>query len=175
MQAGALQKWVALDEGSPFGLPSPSHCSLPRYHAGMSQTHSNIYVRGWSVGPDGAGFSEADLLALFAPHGEITSIRLVQGTEGGPNQAAPHAFVRYSAPEEVSGPLGGAQGWGRGWGGGCSACKRPCAACAARPGALGAAPRWRPPALRPVRTSAGPPPQGLPQRSWWAPEGWAGG
>jgi RNA recognition motif-containing protein len=63
--------------------------------------HANLYVRGFS-----ASFTEADLLALFGPFGELTSCRLVGGTGGveqtSATQAAPHAFVRYAQPEQAA-------------------------------------------------------------------------
>jgi hypothetical protein len=62
--------------------------------------HSNLYVRGWSADQ----FCEADLVQLFAAHGEITSLRMVAGGENG--QAAPHAFVKMERPAQVRGRLG---------------------------------------------------------------------
>lgn len=61
-----------------------------------SAPHGNLYCRGFS-----AAFSEADLLALFGPFGEVTSCRLVTG-EQQTAQAAPHAFVRFASPEQAS-------------------------------------------------------------------------
>lgn len=60
-------------------------------------THGNVYCRGWSAE---APLSEADVLSIFSPHGEITSLRLVAGGEGG-SAAAPHAFVRYEHAAQV--------------------------------------------------------------------------
>ena len=61
--------------------------------------HSNLYVRGWSADQ----FCEADLVQLFAAHGEIASLRMVGGENG---QAAPHAFVKMERPAQVSDALG---------------------------------------------------------------------